>query len=235
MTLWLDVATGVAGDLLLAAFVDAGVPIEVPGGIIDRLLLDIELRAETVTRSGLAATRVHVHTPDEHVHRHLSDITGLLDALPPTLAADAMAVFERLAIAEAAVHASTVEEVHFHEVGALDAIADIVGVISCWHHLGRPDVVASPIGVGRGRARAAHGSLPVPVPAVLELTKGVAPIHAGPLPFEAATPTGVALVCSLATSFGPIPPLTVRSIGVGAGTKDPEGIPNVVRVVVGDD
>ena len=233
MTLWLDVATGVAGDLLLGAFVDAGVPLEVPAGAVDRLSLDIELRAEAVTRSGLAATRVHVHAPEENEHRHLSDVRRLLDTLPAPIAADSIAVFERLAVAEAAVHASTVEEVHFHEVGALDAIADIVGVISCWHHLGRPEVVASPIGVGCGRGRGAHGSLPVPVPAVLELTKNVAPIHAGPLPFEAATPTGAALVCSLASAFGPVPPLTVRSIGVGAGAKDPEGIPNVVRVVVG--
>ncbi len=230
---WLDVSTGVAGDLLLGALVDAGVPIEVPAEAVAPLGLGIGFRRESVQRAGLAATRVHVDAPDSRTHRHLPEIRSLLSDLDEAVAGVALDVFERLAAAEAFVHGTTIDEVHFHEVGALDAIADIVGAVAAWRHLGAPTVVASPIGVGRGRARAAHGSLPVPVPAVLALTRDVAPIEAGPLPFEAATPTGVALVCTLAERFEPIPAMTPISVGVGAGQRDPDGVPNVVRAVLG--
>ena len=158
----------------------------------------------------------------------------LLDAaaLDPQVKELARAAFGRLAGAEAAVHGTTADEVHFHEVGALDAIADVVGVCAGFVHLGLDEVVVSPVAVGSGRVGAAHGSLPVPVPAVVELLRGV-PSVAGPGEQESCTPTGAALLTTLATSTGPQPPMAVERVGVGAGGRDPVSHPNVLRLLVG--
>ena len=227
-TLWLDASSGASGDMLLGALVGAGVPLEVLQAAVDAVAPEpITLRAEHVTRNGLAATRVHVEVSESHHHRTWRDVRALLTGHDA-----ALAVFERLAVAEAAVHGTTPEEVHFHEVGALDAIADIVGVTAGFAHLGATSVVVSPVAVGSGTVQAAHGTLPVPPPAVVELLRG-APTYAGPVAREMCTPTGAALLASLATGWGPQPPMTTQTVGVGAGGRDPEGHANVLRLLVG--
>jgi uncharacterized protein (TIGR00299 family) protein len=182
---------------------------------------------EQVRRAGLAATRVHVDVADSHHHRTWRDVRALLGDHHLAVAA-----FERLAVAEAAVHGTTPDEVHFHEVGALDAIADVVGVTAGFAHLGATEIVVSPVAVGSGTVETEHGTLPVPPPAVAELLRGV-PTHAGPAPMELCTPTGAALLTTLATAYGPQPAMTVERIGVGAGGRDPQGHANVVRLFHG--
>jgi uncharacterized protein (TIGR00299 family) protein len=226
--LWVDASSGASGDMLLGALVGAGVPLAVLQEAIDTVSPEpVALRVEDVRRGGLAATRVHVDVAESHHHRTWRDIRALLEG------ADlALAVFERLAVAEGAVHGMPADDVHFHEVGALDAIADVVGVCAGFAHLGADSVTVSPVAVGSGTVQAAHGTLPVPPPAVAELLRGV-PTFAGPLPMELCTPTGAALLTTLAAAYGPQPAMSVEAIGVGAGGRDPEGHANVLRLFVG--
>jgi uncharacterized protein (TIGR00299 family) protein len=211
----------------------------------------VALRVERVSRNGFAATRCHVEIADSVQHRTWRDIRDLLAAaaLDDDVRRLATRTFERLAQAEAEVHGSDPLDVHFHEVGALDAIADVVGVcagfVHLWSRQARPtgdadrpanDVVVSPVAVGSGTVRGAHGTLPVPPPAVAELLRGV-PSYAGPPgapAMELCTPTGAALLVTLATAWGPQPPMVTAAIGVGAGGRDPEGHANVLRLLVGE-
>ena len=230
-TLWVDASSGASGDMLLGALVGAGVPLELLQAAVDSVSPEpVRLRAELVSRHGFAATRVHVEVSDSVHHRTWRDIRALLLAAQQD---DAPRVFERLAVAEAAVHGRDPLDVHFHEVGALDAIADVVGVCAGLAHLRATEVVISPIAVGSGSVRGAHGVLPVPPPAVAELLRGV-PSYAGPGVGELCTPTGAALLTTLATSYGPQPPMVTRSVGVGAGGRDPESHANVLRLLVAD-
>jgi pyridinium-3,5-bisthiocarboxylic acid mononucleotide nickel chelatase len=225
---WIDASAGASGDMLLGALVGAGVPLEVMQGAIDAVAPEpVALRVEQVRRGGLAATRVHVDAAESHHRRTWRDIRALLGD-----AGLARAAFERLAVAEAAVHGTSPEEVHFHEVGALDAIADVVGVCAGFTHLGAGSVTVSPVAVGSGTVQTAHGTLPVPPPAVAELLRGV-PTYAGAVPMELCTPTGAALLTTLATAYGPQPAMTVEQVGVGAGGRDPEGHANVLRIFRG--
>jgi uncharacterized protein (TIGR00299 family) protein len=195
----------------------------------------VALRAEPVTRNGFAATRCHVEVADSSTSRSWRDVERLLTsaALPVDVHRRAHAAFERLAVAEAAVHGTTPAEVHFHEVGALDAIADVVGVSAGLVHLGLEQLVVSPVAVGSGRVRGAHGHMPVPPPAVVELLRGV-PSSAGPGEQELCTPTGAALLTTAATSYGPQPAMRVTQVGVGAGGRDPATHANVLRLLVGE-
>ncbi|MXG88968.1 nickel pincer cofactor biosynthesis protein LarC [Nocardioides flavescens] len=228
-TIWVDASAGASGDMLLGALAGAGVPIAVLQEAVDAVSPEpVTLRVEQVTRAGFAATRVHVEVADSVHHRTWRDVRAMLDAAPAT----AVAAFERLAVAEGAVHGHDPLDVHFHEVGALDAIADVVGVCAGFTHLGASEVVVSPIAVGSGSVRGAHGVLPVPPPAVTELLRGV-PSYAGPGVGEACTPTGAALLATLATSWGPQPALVTDRVGVGAGGRDPDTHANVLRVLVG--
>jgi pyridinium-3,5-bisthiocarboxylic acid mononucleotide nickel chelatase len=223
---WVDASSGASGDMLLGALVGAGVPLAVLQAAVDAVAPEpIALRVEEVRRGGLAATRVHVDAAESHHHRAWRDIRPMLAGAP-------LAVFERLAAAEAAVHGTTPDEVHFHEVGALDAIADVVGVCAGFEHLGASSVTVSPVAVGSGTVETAHGTLPVPPPAVAELLRGV-PTFAGPVPMELCTPTGAALLTTLATGWGPQPAMVVATIGVGAGGRDPHGHANVLRLLTG--
>jgi pyridinium-3,5-bisthiocarboxylic acid mononucleotide nickel chelatase len=233
---WVDASAGASGDMLLGALVGAGVPVAVLQDAVDAVAPEpVGLRVEQVRRGGLAATRVHVGVTDSTVHRtwhHVRDLLahGALDARVRDLA---LAAFERLAVAEAAVHGTTPDDVHFHEVGALDAIADVVGVCAGFVHLDAKSVTVSPVAVGSGAVETAHGTLPVPPPAVAELLRGV-PTYAGAVAMELCTPTGAALLTTLATAYGPQPAMTVETIGIGAGGRDPEGHPNVLRLFAGD-
>ena len=198
--------------MLLGALVGAGVPVAVLQAAVDAIAPEpVALRVERVTRHGFAATRCHVEVADSATHRTWRDVRALLaDAdLAEPVRALALATFERLAAAEGAVHGHDPDEVHFHEVGALDAIADVVGACAGFVHLGADRVVVSPVAVGSGTVRSAHGSLPVPPPAVAELLRGV-PSYAGPPSapaMELCTPTGAALLTTVADDWGPQPPM----------------------------
>ena len=232
---WVDASAGASGDMLLGALLGAGVPLDVLAVAVDAVAPErVMLSSEQVTRGGFVATRCHVEVADSVTHRRWPDVEDLLAraGLPDGVRARAHRVFERLAVAEATVHGVSVADVHFHEVGALDAIADVVGVCAGLEHLGLSGLVVSPVAVGAGQVRGAHGVLPVPPPAVAELLRGVAS-HAGPGGGELCTPTGAALLTASATDLGPQPPMAVTAIGVGAGGRDPEGFANVLRVFLG--
>jgi uncharacterized protein (TIGR00299 family) protein len=233
---WLDCAAGASGDMFLGALVDAGVPLGVLQDAVDAVGVEpIALRVEQVQRGGLGAVRVHVEVADAAPTRTWAEVRSLLEAaaLDEPVRATALAVFARLADAEAAVHRIAPEAVHFHEVGALDAIADVVGAAAGLHVLGLTRLVASPVALGSGSARGAHGPVPVPAPAVLALLTGV-PVHAGAAPHEMTTPTGAALLAATVTSWGELPAMTVTATGMGAGGRDPAEVANVLRLVVGE-
>ena len=233
---WVDASSGASGDMLLGALLGAGVPVETIAGAVRAVAPEyVGLRPEAVTRNGFAATRCHVEVADSRTHRTWKDVAALLVAadLPDGVRGRAHATFERLAAAEATVHGTSPEEITFHDVGALDAIADVVGVCAGLEHLNLERLVVSPVAVGSGTVRGAHGTMPVPPPAVAELLRGC-PSYAGPVRMEMCTPTGAALLTGHATAFGPQPPMSVQEIGIGAGTRDPEGHANVLRLFLGE-
>ncbi|MFW5472797.1 nickel pincer cofactor biosynthesis protein LarC [Knoellia sp. CPCC 206450] len=233
--LWIDAGAGVAGDMLLGALVDAGAPLDELQDVVDAVLPGtVRLSVAEVTRAGLRAVKVDVEVlVEDQPHRHWSDIRErILGAgIPESVRDSALRVFHALAEAEAAVHGVAVDDVHFHEVGAWDSIADVVGVAAALDLLGVTSVTAGPVALGSGTARTSHGLVGVPAPATLELARGwdVAAVGDG----ELATPTGLALVRGLARRCEPLPPMRVTASGSGAGSKDVEGRANVTRVVLG--
>ena len=250
--LYIDAFSGISGDMFLGALVDAGLAEADLRAALEGLPIGgYELLVRKENRGGLAATRVEVKLDPkaEQPHRHLHHIEEIIDqcgmngkqltARSLGCARDdsarrgrALAVFRRLAEAEARVHGTTAEKVHFHEVGAVDAIVDIFGVCAGLEMLGVERVVASPLPMGSGYVDAAHGRLPVPVPAVVELMKGV-PSRSCDEEGELTTPTGAALAVTLSEAFGPMPPMTVETVGYGAGSREGNRVPNVLRVLVG--
>ena len=232
---WIDASFGASGDMLLGALLGAGVPLDVIDNAVTAVAPErIALSPEQVTRNGFAATRCHVDVADSSTHRTWRDIATLLREAPieAGVRRRALDAFGRLAAAEATAHGTEADDVAFHEVGALDAIADVVGVSAGLEHLGLTELVVSPVAVGSGTVRAAHGTMPVPPPAVAELLRGV-PSYAGPVESEMCTPTGAALLVGNATSFGAQPQMSVLEIGIGAGGRDLEGHANVLRLFVG--
>jgi uncharacterized protein (TIGR00299 family) protein len=231
-SLYLDCIGGVAGDMLLASLIDAGAALDaVRSGLPIR---GLDLRTERVERQGLSALALTVHSSEDHAHRTWRDVRSLVDSgsMPDRARQRAHAAFALLAEAEGRVHGVSPDQVTFHEVGALDAIADICGVALALEELGIDDVVCSPLPLGRGLARGSHGLLPLPAPATVELLRG-AKVYGVDAVGETVTPTGAALVASLATSFGPSPPMTLVASGFGAGSWDPDHVPNVVRSLIG--
>lgn len=231
---YFDCFSGISGDMALGALVHAGVDAEAIRGAVASLGLPVEIRAARVRKGGFDATHVTVVAPHEHAHRHLHHITKMIDAgrLSDRQRQLAHKIFRRLAEAEAAVHGSTVEKVHFHEVGAADSIADIVGAAVAIDLLGVDRVVASPVPTGRGTVQCEHGLMPIPAPGTAELLKGV-PIAPSAIEAELTTPTGAAILTTLASEFGPLPAMRIELIGYGAGTRDLAEQPNVLRVFVG--
>jgi uncharacterized protein (TIGR00299 family) protein len=239
--LYLDCFSGASGDMVIGAMLDAGLPFEALQGALGSLALGDEctVAVERVSRSGIAASKFTVAetavvTGGTHRHRHLSGITKLVDrsALSDASKQRANRLFRRLAEAEAAIHQMPVEKVHLHEVGALDSIVDIVGGVFALEWFGAARVVASPLNVGSGTVTCEHGTLPVPAPATAMLVSGV-PVYAAGPPGERLTPTGALLVTEFACDYGPLPRMCIERIGYGAGSRDPEGHPNVLRVLVG--
>jgi uncharacterized protein (TIGR00299 family) protein len=235
-TAWFHCFSGVAGDMALGSLIDAGADLDEVKGLLGRLpVTDWELDAEPVLRGGIAGTKVHVRATDSTVVRTASHIQGLVAEarLPDRVQARAAAVFTALAVAEGALHRRPPDQVHFHEVGGIDAIIDVVGTCAALEVLDVDTIACSPIAVGLGMVRAAHGIIPNPAPAVVELLAGI-PTKGVDLSIELTTPTGAALMAALATSFGPIPAMTVSSTGFGAGTKELDHRPNLTQVVIGE-
>jgi pyridinium-3,5-bisthiocarboxylic acid mononucleotide nickel chelatase len=232
---YLDCASGISGDMTLGALVDAGVDLAELNASIGSLgLPGVRLVAEEVKKRGFRATQVKVETEPEPTHRHLHHIRAMIDGSRLSDRQKDMAhrIFVRLAEAEAKVHGTTVEKVHFHEVGAADSIADIVGSAVGWDLLGVDRIVASPVPTGTGKIRIAHGECSIPAPATAELLRGI-PLAASSVPFELTTPTGAAILATLAAGFGPVPAMTIQRIGCGAGQRDLEDQPNLLRLLVG--
>ena len=233
---YVDCVAGVAGDMLLGALLDAGADPETVREGLDGLGIEgLGLRLWREERHAMSAQRLEVLAPAERGHRTWADIRRLLDgaAFPARARERAQAVFARLAEAEARIHDVEPERVHFHEVGAADALGDVCGIALALEDLGVGRMACSPLPVPRGLVDAAHGRLPLPAPATLELLKG-APLHGVDLEAELVTPTGAAAVAALAEGFGPLPPLRLEAVGYGAGARDLEALPNVVRVLVGE-
>jgi uncharacterized protein (TIGR00299 family) protein len=234
--LYFDCFAGASGDMILGAMVAAGVE---PGYLREQLSLlpvkGFDLNFETVNRSGLSATYARVETAHEHKHRHLSDIKQIIEAsaLSEAVKQRAVQIFTRLAEAEARVHNEPVDHVHFHEVGALDAIVDVVGAAICFDVLQIDRFICSPIHVGSGMVKMAHGQFPVPPPAVTELLKGV-PFYATEIKGELLTPTGAAIITTVCSQYGPVPRITTEKSGYGAGTREYPNFPNVLRVLIGE-
>lgn len=233
---YFDCFSGISGDMTLGALVDAGVPIEVLRGELAKLgLPGYTVTAEKVRRAGIYATKVNVMLEKkEQPARHLADIENLISAssLGTRVKQKSLSVFRRLAGAEAKVHGTTIEKVHFHEVGAVDAIVDIVGSVIGLEHLGVTEIIASPVNVGSGSIHTSHGKLPVPAPATAELLKGI-PLYSSSVTIELTTPTGAAILTALADSFGPLPQFTASAVAYGAGGRDLPDQPNVVRLFLG--
>ena len=234
--LYVDAISGVAGDMLLAALLDAGAPLdEVRAGLHGLGIDGLDLTVDATERHGIGATSVRVLAPQEHAHRDWAAVCSLLDraGLPSRAHARAHETFRRLAHAEGRVHRVEADRVQFHEVGAADALADVCGVALALEALGVDHVACSPLPVGRGLISAAHGVLPLPAPATLELLRGV-PLYGVPTEAELVTPTGAALVAALAgNAFGPLPPMALEGVGYGAGARELDDRPNVVRVLLG--
>jgi len=233
---YLDCPSGISGDMTLGALVDAGVPLDRLNEAIGSLgLPGVRLVAQEVKKHGFRATQITVEHEPEHKHRHLHHIVAMIDGsrLAPEQKDVARRIFQRLAEAEAKVHGTPVEKVHFHEVGAVDSIADIVGAAVGWNLLGVERLVVSPIPTGTGRITIAHGECNIPAPATAELLCGI-PLVASDIQAELTTPTGAAIVATLAQGFGPLPAMTIETIGYGAGQRDLPQQANILRLLVGE-
>ena len=246
--LHLDLPSGIAGDMTLGALIDLGVPQTAVREVLAKLPVSgFELHVHKGMRRGLAGTdvKVHIHAHghghghahgEGHAHVHYADIrTMLTAALAPDVLKVALDIFDRVARAEARLHGTSIEDVAFHEVGAVDSIVDIVGTAAAIAWLRPASVSASPVAMGHGTIHTSHGVLPVPAPAALEiLREAAAPMVDGGVARELCTPTGAAIVAALATSYGPMPPMTVKAIGYGAGDDDFPDRPNLARAILGE-
>lgn len=233
---WLDCSSGVSGDMLLGALSSLGALDDLGRVLAAAPDLGVRLSTEDVHRGALQATHVRVDASDGSP-RNRSDVQLVLEQLPvpDSVRETAGRVFDRLATAEAAVHGVTPAEIFFHEIGAVDSIVDVVGACLGFHALGLDRLTVSPVALGSGVIDTMHGVVPVPGPAVLELLRGSGlGATGGEAAGELATPTGIALLAELATGAGPMPPMTIESVGTGAGSREIEGRPNVVRLVVGE-
>ncbi len=234
-TLYFDCVSGASGDMILGALLDAGLPADVLRARLAALHLPgFELRVEKVEKCGIAATQVDVIVDDDVPERHLPQLEAIVQGgdLPAHVVEKSIAVLHRIGEAEAAIHSSSLDHVHLHELGGIDTIVDVVGAVSGLDALGIERVRCSPIPLGRGFTNSAHGRIPLPAPATVALLRGV-PVTGSEIQAETVTPTGAALLSTLSADFGAIPAMTLSAVGYGAGRKD-FAIPNVLRVLVGE-
>jgi len=232
---YLDAFAGIAGDMTVAALIDAGAPADALFAGLESLGTGARFSTERVKRNGIAATRLIIEHDEQHKHRHLPHIVKMIHAaaLPDEAKANAVRVFEALGAAEAQVHGVPVEKVHFHEVGAIDSICDIAGACYGLHLLGVEKIYCSSINTGSGTVEADHGVMPVPTPATALLLQDK-PAYARGAETELTTPTGAAIASTLASGFGAMPPMRIAAQGFGAGTKEFPGMANVLRVLIGE-
>jgi uncharacterized protein (TIGR00299 family) protein len=235
MLAYFDCFCGISGDMTLGALLDLGTPLEWLQKELSRLpIKGFQLTAKRIIRNGMTANRVTVDVEDPGQSRDFSKIKALIENSPfsETVKSRSLDIFGKLARAEAHIHGCAVEEVHFHELGAVDAIVDIVGTALCLEKLGIKKVVASQIPLGSGFVECRHGKLPVPAPATLEILKNV-PIYGADIAHELVTPTGAAIIASVAESFGPLPPMHIEKSGYGAGQRELKDRPNLLRIIKG--
>jgi len=232
---YLDAFSGISGDMLVGALADAGADSSAIADALRSLNSGASLSFEKVQRGGIAACKFHVRVEEPQKHRHLSAILKIIDgaALPDRAKQNATAVFQRLGEAEASVHNVPIEKVHFHEVGAVDSIADIVGACLGFELLSVDAIYSSPLNLGSGTVKAEHGVMPVPAPATAALVAGK-PVYARGPAVELTTPTGAAVAVTLAQAFGVMPPMKIASVGYGAGDHDFAEQANVLRVFIGE-
>lgn len=233
---YLDCSSGISGDMTVAALIDAGVDFEAIKAGVDSLgLPGVVLSTETVMRCGFRGTHLKIAHPEQHAHRHYADICRIIDGakgLTSPQKESARRIFAAIGEAEARVHGTSLDRIHFHEVGAIDSIVDIVASAIGFDLLGVDEIVASPVPTGRGRVKIAHGVCTVPTPGTAELLKGI-PLVDVPVNAELTTPTGAAILKTFARRFGPIPSMTLEASGYGAGTKDFPDRANLLRILVG--
>ena len=232
---YLDAFSGISGDMLVGALADAGADSSAIADALRSLNSGAAVSFEKVQRGGIVACKFHVHVDEPQKHRHLSAILKIIDgaALPDGAKQNATAVFQRLGEAEASVHNVPIEKVHFHEVGAVDSIADIVGACLGFELLSVDAIYSSPLNLGSGTVKAEHGVMPVPAPATAALVAGK-PVYARGPAVELTTPTGAAVAVTLARAFGVMPPMKIAAIGYGAGDHDFAEQANVLRVFIGE-
>lgn len=232
---YIDAFSGISGDMTVGALLDAGADFQALNDALLSLNTGASFRAEKTKRKGIAATKFHVDATDSKAHRHLHHIDKMIDEAPLSgrVKSNAKAVFRRLGESEARMHATTIQKVHFHEVGAVDSICDIVGACFCLDNLGIDAIYCGPINVGSGTVNTEHGVLPVPAPATTDLLVGKPVYSRGPA-VELTTPTGAALMSTLAAQFGPMPPMRIQTAGYGAGDRDFTENANVLRVLTGE-
>ncbi len=234
--LYFDCFSGISGDMTLGALIDLGVKNDVLLSLPEKLNLEqVKIKIYKVNKNGISATKVDITYPHEHVHRHLPDIEAIINNAKLTEDVKILAkkMFKKLAEAEANIHGTTIDKIHFHEVGALDAIFDIVGTAACFLELGIEKAYVSKISVGGGMIKMAHGLYPVPAPATSFLLRGF-PISFGPVEKELVTPTGAVILSTLVNEPMVKPPFSISKTGFGAGNYTHEEIPNVLRISIGE-
>jgi len=231
---YFDCFSGISGDMVLGALVDLGLPVEKLKSELHKLnLFDYQIETKKIAKQSILSTQIKVNVKEGKKERRLEDILSILEKskLEEKVRELSKAIFTRLATAEAKIHGKDVQKIHFHELGGLDTIIDVVGAVAGMKYLGVEKVYSSPLPVGRGFVKCAHGILPVPAPATLELLKEV-PVYGSDIEAELVTPTGAAIISSLAENFGEMPPMKIDNIGYGAGQRDLP-IPNLLRVSIG--
>jgi uncharacterized protein (TIGR00299 family) protein len=235
MLAYFDCFSGISGDMTLGALIDLGVPVE---WLKDRLigipLSGFDIKTSAVHRNGIHATSVRVDVFEENTSRNFSEIRRLIEncRLPDTVKSTGFRIFEKLAKAEARIHTCPPEEVHFHEVGGTDAIVDIVGTALCLDYLGIEKIIASPVPLGTGFVTSRHGRIPVPAPATVGILEGI-PVYGANIHHELVTPTGAAIIATLAKNFESLPELVIKNTGYGAGQRDLKERPNLLRIITG--
>ncbi len=236
MLAYFDCFSGISGDMTLGALVDLGVPVE---WLMDQLssmpLENFDVAVTSAHRNGIHAKLVHVAAIDDKTSRNFSQIRTLIENSPltDTVKSTSLQIFQKLAEAEARIHSCSPEEVHFHEVGGIDAVVDIVGTALGLEYLAIKKIIASPIPLGKGFVTCSHGKLPVPAPATLGILKDV-PVYGTTIPHELVTPTGAAIITALAQGFGAMPDMVIKKIGYGAGQRDLADRPNLLRIIQGN-
>ncbi|UCH22567.1 MAG: nickel pincer cofactor biosynthesis protein LarC [Deltaproteobacteria bacterium] len=234
MLAYFDCFCGISGDMTLAALVDLGVPVDWLTHQLCRMpLVGFDLTVKPLTRNGIQAKIVQVDIKDDRISRDYAEIQNLIQNsnLSDRVKRKSLAIFETLAEAEAAVHGCPTEKVHFHEIGGIDALVDIIGTVLCLEYLGIQAVRSSKIPLGSGFVSSRHGTIPIPAPATLEILKNI-PVYGTGVDHELVTPTGAAIVATLAESFDCPPEMIIKKTGYGAGTRDLEEMPNLLRIIV---